>query len=229
MARTVTLSNLRTWARQLADVESDPNITDAELTALVNRHLPEVYDLLLDSGPPDYFAASSTITTAIGTTAYALPADFRALVDVFAQESSIEVRSLAPVRPGERGRYQAPTGVWSFTMEYIPAAPTLSTGTDTFDGVSGWEELIALMVARDVMVKRESDPSILMISIDAMKGRIAARARNRDRGHPRYGVDMDMQGDRACWPYTNTVRVTAYRLRAGNLELYEPLSLTRLP
>lgn len=223
MARSVTLTNLRAWARQLADVESDPNITDAELTALANRHLTEVYDALVDAGPPEYYAATTTVTTVASTTSYSLPADFRTLLDCFAHETGDERRSVDPMRAGDRARWKAPSGAWTITVEYIPAPGTLVLGGDTFDGVSGWEELIANLMARDVMVKRESDPGVVLNTIDRLSGRIAKRARNRDRGHPRYVTDLDDQHRAGAWGATRNVRVGAYRLRAGNIEFYEPI------
>jgi len=227
MARTVTLASLRTWARQLSATEGDPNITDAELTALANRHLTEVYDALVDAGPPEYYAATTTITTVAGTTLYALPADFRTLLDVYAQESTFSLRLVHPMRGGERGKFRSPTGAWTCTVEYIPVPPTLVNAGDTFDGVSGWEELIANLMARDVMVKREQDPSIVLGSIGALQARIASRATGRDRGHPQYIADLDAQSSCFPWASTNSNRVAAYRLRAGNLEVYE--ALTGLP
>ena len=222
MARTVTLANLRLWARQLADVEGDPNITDAELTALCNRHLTEVYDALVDAGPPEYYAATTTVATVSGTILYALPADFRTLLEVYAHESATERRHVFPMDAGTRGRFIAPTAAWTLTLEYVPSAPTLAVAGDTFDGVSGWEELIANLVARDVMIKREADPSAVMASIAAQRDRIAMRARNRDRGHPRYTADTDtMAASMFPWGYANNVRIQAYRLRASNIELYE--------
>lgn len=220
MPRTVTLAELRTWARQLADVEGDPNVTDAELTALANRHRTELYDILVDAGPPEYFAASTTITTVPGTITYSLPADFRSLVDVFAHESVDERRALYPMGPGERAQYKAPSGAWTFTLEYIPTPTALVNGSDALDGVSGWEELVANLMARDVMVKRESDPSVVINTIDRQMARIQSRARSRDRGHPRFIADTDEQLDHG--PSYN-VTVTNYRLRGASLELYEPL------
>lgn len=224
MARTVTLTELRAWARQLADVENDPNVTDAELTALANRHMTELYDQLVDAGPPDYYAATSTVTTVVGTAAYALPADFRSMVDLYAHESTDERRAIFPMGQGERGQYKPPTGVWTFTLEYVPTPTALVNGSDTLDGVSGWEELVANLMARDVMVKRESDPSVVINTIDRLMARIQSRARTRDRGHPRYVSDLDEQAA-SGWPVTaNHVQVQAYRLRGGFLELYEPLA-----
>ena len=227
MARTVSLASLRTWARQLANVEGDPNITDAELTSLANRHLTEVYDALVDAGPPDYYASTTTVSTVAGTTLYALPSDFRTLLEVYAQESNTQVRLVHPMRHGERGKYRSPTDIWTLTLEYVPAAPILVNPGDTFDGVSGWEELIANLMARDVMIKRQDDPSAVMASIGALQGRINTRARSRDRGHPRYTSDLDAQGISYPWLSTNNSRGAVYRLRAGNIELYE--TLTGLP
>lgn len=223
MARTVTLLQLRTWARQLGNCEGDPNITDAELTALANRHLTEVYDALVDAGPQEYYAASTNVTSVAGTTAYALPADFRSLLDVYAQESSTEVRLVHPMGNGQRGRYRAPTGAWVVTLEYVPAAPTLVNPGDTFDGVSGWEELIANLMARDIMVKRESDPNLVAGAIAALQNRINTRARSRDRGHPKYTSDLDSQGSVFPWSSTTNSRISCYRLRGSSVELFESL------
>jgi hypothetical protein len=222
MARTVTLSSLRTWARQLADVECHPTSAHAELTALANRHLTEVYDALVNAGPPEYYASSTTVTTVAGTTLYALPADFRTLLDVYSHESDTDLRLIHPVGNWQRGRYVAPTGVWTCTVEYVPTASALVADGDTFDGVSGWEELIANMMARDVMVKREADPSIVINTIDRMQARISTRARSRDRGHPKYTTDADAQAIHFPWGSSTGSRIDAYRLRGDNIELYEP-------
>lgn len=221
MARNVSLLQLRTWARELSDTEGDPNITDAELTALANRHIPEVYDRLVDAGPADYYASTTQITTASGDIHYPLEDDFRNLVAVFVRESSDERRPIFPMPEGARGSFKAPTGVWTLDVEYIPVPEPLEDDGDTFDGVSGFEELIANLMARDVMAKRESDPSIVMSNIARMEARIVARSRSRDRG-PKYVTDLDDAGH-PPYPFgwTGSSRISCYRLRAGNLELYE--------
>jgi hypothetical protein len=224
VARTVTLSSMRTWARQLSDTENDSNVADSELTALVNRHLCEVYDLLVESGSPEYYAASTTVTTSNGIIPSSLTSDFRNLVGVYVHESSEERRPLFPMPEMTRGRYKAPTGEWTVTLEYIPAPDVLSADDDTFDGISGWEALIVNLVARDVMVKREADPSVVMANIGMLQQRIQSRSRNRDRGNPKRIVDLD-EAVAPGWPWgwTNSSRLACYRLRAGNIELYESL------
>jgi hypothetical protein len=109
----------------LADVENDPNITDSELTALANRHLCEVYDRLVDAGPSDHYASTDQVTTADGTHVYPLHGTFRNLVGVYVRESSDERRQLFPMRDGARGRFKAPTGVWTVDVEFIPVPDAL--------------------------------------------------------------------------------------------------------
>ncbi len=223
MSRTVTLLELRTWARELSDTESDPNITDAELTALANRHVCEVWDRLVDASAPDYYASTTApFSTAIGTIEYGLPVGFRNLLEVNVHESSDQRRPLLPMPHGARGSYKAPTGVWTVSYDYVPTPDALEDDSDTFDGVSGWEELIANCMARDVMAKRESDPSIVMSNIARLDARIASRSRNRDKGQPKRIVDLDDM-PRPTLGWTGSSRLSCYRLRGDNLELWESL------
>jgi len=155
---------------------------------------------------------------------YPLAVDFRNLVNVFVRETTDERRLLQPMPHAARGLHKAPTGIWTLDVEYIPVAPTLEDDGDTFDGVSGFEELIANLMARDVMTKRESDPSIVMSNIARLEARIVTRARSRDKGAPKRVTDLD-DADRSPYPWgwTTASRLSCYRLRADNLELYETL------
>ncbi len=224
MARTVTLAQMRTWARTLSDTEGDRNVTDTELTALVNRHLCEVYDLLVEGGPPEYFAASEDVSVVAGTIQYALHATFRGLLGVYVHESSDERRELRPMPASARGRFKAPTAATTVTVEFIPAASVLSADGDTFDGVSGWEALIVNRVARDVFKKRDvpENPSVTE-DIATLTMRIRGRAKNRDRGAPRRIADLD-EGN-STWPggWSSNSRLACYRLRAGNIEFFDSL------
>lgn len=226
MPANVTLLELRTWARQLSATQNNPNITDAELNALANRHRFELTDRLADAGPPDYEASTTQITTSSGVIPYALPANFRNLVEVYVREDSAgKVRRLLPMPQGTRANFKAPTGAYTLDVEYMPVPDALEDDGDTVDGVSGWAELIANLMARDVMIKRESDPSVVLNNIAKLEARITSRSRKRDRG-PKRTVDLDdISCERVPWPYGRALsssRLSCYRLRAGNLELYEP-------
>lgn len=223
MSRTATLDTLRTLARRLANVEGDTtNVPDAELTTLANLHYPSVYDELVAAGPPDLYAATTTVTTASGTIQYALPAAFKDLLEVYVVESTDNRRPLYPMPHGARGRFKAPAGTYTVSVDYVPAATVLSAAGDTVDGVSGHEEMIAALMARDVMVKRQADPSIVLAIIERGHVRIRQMAKNRDRGQPKRIVDLDDAVPVWPWDYAATSRLGCYRLRADNIELYEP-------
>ena len=66
-----------------------------------------------------------------------------------------------------------------------------------------------------------------MSNIARLDARIAARARNRDKGKPKRIVDLDEMGSGSLpWADMQTSRLACYRLRGDNLELYEPLWVT---
>jgi hypothetical protein len=156
-----------------------------------------------------------------GTLYSAAPAFYKLLgVDLQVQGGQIW-QTLKPFNFAERNRY-APYGVQSlyrntairyrltgsniwFTplpqsgltiqLWYIPEPTTLSADTDTFDGVSGWEEYVIIDAAIKALQKEESDVSVLMAQKQAMISRIQAMAENRDAGSPATVVDsMGMAG-----------------------------------
>lgn len=221
MSRVATLLDLKTRARNLADVENDENISDALLTSLANRHLCKVYDALIDASPPDYYAASATLSVNAGNSLYALPVSFRSLLGVFVQRNATGgLRTLRPMPAGSRSSYSNPTGGSTVTLEFIPTPPTLVSDGDTFDGVSGFEELVALMMARDVMVKRQDDPSVLMSNIEEEKNRILIRSRHRDRSGPKritYLGDERANGV----SFFGGAQLACYRLRGDTIEFFE--------
>lgn len=224
MAREASLLELRTWARELSDTENDPNITTPELNALANRHIPEVFDRLVDAGPADYYAASTQVTTVDGLIEYGLEVDFRNLVAVYVRETTDRRRQITPMPTAARGNYKAPSGVWTLDVEYIPVPPILEADGDTFDGISGFEELVACMMARDVMIKRESDPSVVLDNISRLQTRIIARARSRDKSGGKAVTDMDdVNTDQYPYGWFGSSKLACYRLRGDNLELFEPL------
>lgn len=224
MPRDTSLLAMRTWARQLSDTENDPNITTPELNALANRHIPEVFDRLVDAGPADYYAASTQVTTVDGLIAYGLEVDFRNLVAVYVRETSDRRRQLTPMPTAGRGNYKAPSGVWTLDVEYIPTPPVLESDGATFDGISGFEELIACLMARDIMIKREANSSIVLDSIARLEARIISRARSRDRSGSKSVTDMDdIIASQYPLGWLGSSHLACYRLRGDNLELYEPL------
>ncbi len=222
MARTVTLLQLRTRSLRRADAVASTTgyITPAEVTDLVNDELPEVYRLLVQSGPPDYYSLSTTFTTIAGTTAYALPSDFFVETNVYALDSSSFKRPVTPVQDWGLSRMQAPQSVVSVVMEYVPAPPVLSGDNDPFDGIAGWDSLLTCRVARRLLQKRKADSSSVDAEISAVTQELRSQAR-RSKG-PRFVRNLDDVCTRSyASPYL--VAVSNYRIRAGNIEFYQPM------
>jgi hypothetical protein len=218
--RTVTLLQLRTRAKELADMVGSSFLSDDEWNDLANRYVTEVYDLLVQAGPPDYYSDDATITTVPGQLAYDLPDDFRSLENVRVLEPNLRERPINAMQDRERGFYTPVRSTWTVKLEYIAAPPLLEADDATFDGVSGWDELIVLHMAQTALDKEET-PHDLARKIEKMEARIRTN-RPRDRGAPRFITDLGAD-ERATFWWTQTSPVQRYRLRAGKLEIYEPL------
>ncbi len=92
-------------------------------------------------------------------------------------------------------RFLPDPGTNTYTVLYIEVAPLLSADGDTFDGIAGWEQWIALRVARRILRKQqryeqdfEQEIAEIEREIDAMAGlRDAAEApRIADVRSPRF-------------------------------------------
>lgn len=87
-----------------------------------------------------------------------------------------------------------PTGGQVLQLWYVPKMTTLTTDTDTVEGVSGWTEYIIIDAAIKAMQKEESDVSVLFAQKQAMIARIEAAAENRDAANPATIADTQGQG-----------------------------------
>lgn len=222
MARTVTRSDLVLRIRQRADIEGNQHVTDAEIHGLINTHLPEFYDLLVEC-VPDYFSTTQTLTTDGLTSDYALPADFYKTTIVLVQDSSGRLMPIEPVNDWYQNVYEIPSAGWVVKHLYVGAAPVLDDDTDTVDGINGFEELVVLRCAIDIKNKREEDPSPLMAQHRNLTERIRKMA-PRDRGMPPTVRQIET-GPRDPFFQWDSL-VSGYRIRGGFIQLltnkYQP-------
>lgn len=217
MAQPVTLGSMKTRARRGANMESSTFITDAELTDLFTEHTQDLYDKLVEASPPDYYSTEYTFSTVAGTLTYALPSDFRSLVMVYAPEQVNGMRPLAQLTDLQRVNYRAPQGAYSVMMRYTPVFPGYVDDSSTFDGISGWDNLIVSKVIRDLLMKEESDIAVIQNKINDIEQRLLSQASNRHQGMPRFISDY---ADIYSWPYPYTNVLSAYQLRGNGLDLY---------
>jgi hypothetical protein len=210
MARTATLLELRTQARQRADKVGSGYILDSELTTYINQSISELYDLLVGAYGNDYYLTSTTFATNNTDTEYNLPSDFYKLAGVDLYLNASRFITLKPFMWNERGRYQdgsnwaaiiaiqgpryhiggnkitfnpTPPGTFNIKMYYVPYSPKLVADSDAFDGIDGWEEFVVIDAAIKMLQKEETDVTVLALQKKAIIQRINTMAENRDEGH----------------------------------------------
>lgn len=220
--RNASRLQLRNRARFLSYTLGDTSIDDDDLNESANVHYPNVYEELVAAGPPERFAATQSITTTAGLAQVPLSVDFLSLLDVYVIENGIRT-NLLPMRTGTLGNYRAPATALNLEIEYIPACPTLDSDGDTLDGVSGFEDLIANLMAKDILMEREGDLGGVMAEIARLRGRIVRNARGYDKGYPKRVTDLDEMKNDWWFLETGGPRRRVYRLRGQNLEIYESL------
>lgn len=222
MARPVSMGELVTRAQQLADMEGSSFISASEWRTYANRHITQLWDMLVDAGPADYYSSDWSFTVQEGVRAYSLPGDFRSLLRILQSTSGSKSKAVLPLRAEERSYASDPAKSFSVTVEYVPTPPVLTADTQVIDGISGWEDLIAAGMAREALTKEESDTSAVQNIIDREAARIESYAAYRDRGPRFVGYETRQdEVDRSIWADSdNRSDALRYRLRGGILEFF---------
>lgn len=227
MAANVQLQTIRAKARLYADqrVSDGDNafITDTEIDGLINDHLKEVYDLLVKAKGEDYYITDDTISVVADTVEYSLPADFYQLHTVtleWGTREHEEVHRLGSLQQRAgftnwdswsqyspkayrlRGAsiefLPTPKSAVTARLQYIPAFADLEDDADTFDGVNGWEKLVALGVAIEMKeIEEEGSSSRLQLLYDRQYERIQTMVNDRDAEHPDQITNVEPQH---VWP-----------------------------
>lgn len=209
MAASVTLAQLRLDARLYADQRpgsSTTFVSDAELTRLVNLKVRELYDMLVEARGLGYYASTATLAIVGGTSAYSLPADFYQVDSVTLEWGPREQEVVDKVQTN-RGRawyangptwsrwapkgymlmpaqiefLPVPAGAVACRLRYVPTCATLTADGDTFDGVNGWEKLVALGVAFELLgIDKRSPTASLQRAYDEQVARIVSLKDERD-------------------------------------------------
>lgn len=214
MARSVTLQSIVDRARLHADMRGTGFMRDAELLTLLNEIYPELYDELVASYE-NYYQSTSTLNLVTGTNSYALPADFYKLIGVDFQVNNDSYITLKPYMEAERNmslttNTNIPTGI--VRLRYVPVPTTFTALTQEVDGVAGWDRLLSLLLAIDMLDAEESDSSPLYRKYQRTLERIRGMAAPRDAGMPARVVDVHASS------FTPIYGSLKYRLYGNNLE-----------
>lgn len=211
-------------------------ISETELTRLVNTKVRELYDLLVEARGSDYYANEATIAIVAGTSRYNLPSDFYQLSSVTLEWASQDFELMFPVGTvRERNNFQNWQGYeqnWTrysrkgyrlrasqleflpeprtdvtCRIQYVPVFADLVADGDTFDGINGWEKMVALGVAIEMRVIEKRSANDLMALYAPQLERIEALKTERDAEAPKEIVDEWRLRGRNGWlgsRYDNT-------------------------
>lgn len=214
MARTVSLQSIADRARVHADLKSSGFISDTEMLGILNECWGELFDELVMSYE-NYYSSTDTITLVAGTTSYALADDFYKIIGVDYKISANDYVTLRPFMEGERNstltsNVNIPSG--ELQIRYVPAPAIFTDLADEVDGVAGWDRLLSLLAAIDMLDSEETDSGPLYKKYLRTLDRIRGAAAPRDAGFPARIVDVT-KGTGGMYGSLQ------YRLRGDSIEL----------
>ncbi len=206
MARTFTVAEIESRARNISDMTDTDFVTSAEAITYIDSEYTDLYDLLTEKF--ESYNVSTTphsITLVTGTTLYDLPTDFYKAAGVEKSLGGGKYRSLLPFNFQERNDLQSRDERYALVGDkmmfkdsnltgtvrlwYIPVPDKLTLTTDIVEGVSGWEEYIVLGVAIRMLDKQEGDSRAFVRRRKEIKERIENAAQNRNVGAPHTVTD----------------------------------------
>lgn len=213
-----TLLELRTQARQRADMVNSQFVSDSELNGYINGSAIELYDLFVRAYD-DYFSTPVSFSITSGNT-YSLPADFYKIRGLDLVESTGSYLTIMPYNFQERNRrgrtvdrlagfqdrgYRAMGNLLyiepssqapgSYRLWYIPRFTRLSADVDILAGIIDFEEYVIVDAAIKMKDKEESDVSVLMAQKNALVARVEQMVADRDAGAPERVADVSNYED----------------------------------
>lgn len=217
MPSLVTFGEMKTRARQHADMVNSRFVGDSELGTYINSSCQDLYDQLIQAGEL-YYVSQGTIALSSGVDTYSLPSDFYKMLGVDL-DSNGEMITLKKFEFAERNKYSfypfynsrnpvsykyliqgdsirfmpQPTGSDNVVIWYAPTMPPLVNDSDTFDAINGWEDFVCIDSAIKMVAKEEGDISNLLTMKNDIEKKIQKMKTSRDQGG-QYKIS-DVSGD----------------------------------
>jgi len=206
---TITLGELKTQARERADMEESCFVSDNQLRTFINNSIAELHDILIQAYDGDYRIIEGAETpTVSGQEDYTLPVDFYKIRGVDIKINNDKFQTIDKFNFNERNRFTdraiwdltgipnvryrtlgnnlrfspAPDQQTTFRIWYIPLATKLVDDSDVFDDINAYSEYVVVDAAIKMFGKEESDTSDLKDTKAGLKRRIEEAANNRDAG-----------------------------------------------
>jgi len=217
MALTQTREQVRDNVRRLTDTRGTNALVRHPNTDL-NEYISRGYAALrrkLDVVVPDQrFLSSDAITTASGTTTYALPSDFDHLISVdmladghlswltsYEMHERPGLASPSAVGTGIPTTYRlrgsnievlpTPAGVYTVTIWYVPSATLAAADATTFDTIIRLDDYVISYAALQVAVRDKNWALVAecRTAMGELDPELEAIARSRDKNSPSRIVD----------------------------------------
>lgn len=192
-------------------------VTDAEFNDYYNEALGAYWTIMSECAPSDFAVTETTYTTTAGTIPYSLPGDFRAALEVYADETGGYRRPIMPTDGFSRAYFRAPQGAYSMILRYQQNAPIITDDTTTVDFGELGDAYVVRLMARDALAKEESDVGGITMEIDKLEARLR-QSRQRDRSFAQKSRNIEATD---VWVYPQQVRIRGYAILGGNIEFYE--------
>lgn len=221
----VTLLELKTQARDRADMSESNFVSDSELVSYINNSIAELHDLLIAAFNEDYVMEEYEWTADGANFEFDLPDDIYKLRGVDVAYGADEWTTVKRFNFNRRNEAQnaftwnmlglpyleyrlvgskirfnrVPDANTSLRMFYNPKATQLAVDADEYDDINGFSEYVVVDAAIKMLNKEESDVSVLMAQKEALKQRIQNMAQNRDANEPESVTDIYAEDSDVYW------------------------------
>jgi len=234
MPRSVLASELLARTRQATDTENNTHLSDAEIYLKLTAAIASTWEHIIKHGLGSHGVKWAEFTTVANQGEYDLTAsiwringaaataltDFGWVKTLYVQDtSSAPRRPINRVNPNETYGMRTPLTAVTMRLYYVQQPPVFSLGSETFDGISGWEEHAIQGAAVAIRAKREEDTGPHRAAIRELEERMKSMAnRSRDAAPRIVRRQRAAQRQERILPYTSSV--TGWDLRGGNIELF---------
>lgn len=203
-----SMNDMVASAKEAADMTNYDYVSDSQWEEWINRGIEDLWDSLREAKGASYYSKSATVSVSAGTEDYTLASDFLYMLNLFLQRGGqyfpMEKFSFAD-EPFLRSitstpvslKYHivgatsstdgtptikllpVPTESCTIHYRYVYKPPTL-TGTDEFDGISGWEEYAELLAAKKALSKKGVAPTLIMDDLKRVESKLLRMKGQRD-------------------------------------------------
>jgi hypothetical protein len=222
MPRTYTRLELRTRLREMTDTQNDTHLSDNELNNILDSAAAETTDQIILAGLQSENVKTVTFNSVANQLTYPLSSvvaagDFYKVYQLYVDEGNGQRRPLPRIQSAEVLNYKPVQSAIPLILLYVPYQPKMTSDSDTFDGINGWEEHLLVTAAITVKAKKEDDSSVFRARKRELEGRMQTMGNRVWSEPPRV---MKRRRTQTRYPWGWTKQVDAWDYIGGSIYLY---------